>query len=290
MSVRRKTAISAAILLVAGLGLFWMAGSAMVGGKSSTVAPAASPARDLRLTTADGISLAATYWPGAKRDSPAILLLHGVGGSRAATADNAAWLATKGYAVLTIDFRGHGQSTTTNRSFGWSEAQDAHRAFAWLKQQQHGAPAAVIGISMGGAASLIGPDGPLKADALTLQAVYPDIRHAIHNRIAERLGSVPAYLLEPLLSFQSLPRFGVSPSDIAPIAALRRYDGPVMVIGGLQDRATPPEETRALFAAAKGPITLWLVPEGDHATISSLANTRYREKVAAFLGRTIGLP
>ena len=256
----------------------------MVRGKASAVPAAPSPARDLRLTTADGISLAATYWPGARSDSPAVLLLHGVDGSRGATAPNAAWLATLGYAVLTIDFRGHGQSTTTSRSFGWNETRDAAQAFAWLKQQQHGARVAVIGISMGGAASLIGVDGPLPADALILQAVYPDIRH----RIADRLGSVPAALLEPLLSFQSLPRFGAWPSQIAPIQALPTYHGPVMIIGGMEDRSTPPAETRAMFAVASGPKDLWLVEHGDHATICSLTDATYRERVAAFLVRTIG--
>lgn len=288
MSVRRSIAIAAALCLVAGLGVSWLGGSIMVRGKSSPVPAALSPARDLRLTTADGISLAATYWPGARSESPAILLLHGVDGSRGATAPNAAWLATLGYAVLTIDFRGHGQSTTTNRSFGWNEARDAARALAWLKQQQHGARVAVIGISMGGAASLIGPGGPLLADALILQAVYPDIRHAIRDRIADRLGSVPAASLEPLLSFQSLPRFGAWPSQIAPIRALPSYHGPVMIIGGMEDRSTPPAETRAMFAAASGPKQLWLVEHGDHATICSLTDATYREKVSAFLARTIG--
>jgi alpha-beta hydrolase superfamily lysophospholipase len=262
----------------------------MTRGKSADIHPADAPARDLRLKTVDGVTLAATYWSGKKQGSGAILLLHGVDASRSAMEANAAWLASLGYAVLTIDFRGHGQSTMTGRSFGFHEAKDAQAAFDWLKRRQRGAPVAVIGISMGGAASLIGGRGPLPADALVLQAVYPDIRSAIRDRIAARLTTGPASLLEPLLSFQSVPRFGVWPSDISPIRAIKRFRGAVLVIGGKEDRYTPPDETRALFEAAPGRKSLWLVPRADHVATSSLRDAYYRTRLKGFLEATIGLP
>jgi alpha/beta superfamily hydrolase len=92
-------------------------------------------------------------------------------------------LARLGYAALTIDFRGHGESEMAERSFGLREATDAASAFRWLKQHQRGARVAVIGNSLGVAAALLGSAGPLPADALVLQAVYPDIRRAIRNRL-----------------------------------------------------------------------------------------------------------
>jgi fermentation-respiration switch protein FrsA (DUF1100 family) len=210
--------------------------------------------------------------------------------SRASTAPTAAWLSGLGYAALTIDFRGHGQSAMAERSFGLRESSDARRAFEWLKRRQHGAPVAVIGNSLGGAAALLGPSGPLPADALVLQAVYPDIRRAIRNRIADRLGAAPARLLEPLLSFQSKPRFGAWPARLSPLEALRRYPGPVFVLGGEQDRYTPPDESRALFAAAPGRKRLWLVPGRDHAAMGALSGEEYGERVGRFLHATIGRP
>jgi alpha-beta hydrolase superfamily lysophospholipase len=38
--------------------------------------------------------------------------------NRASTAPTAAWLATLGYATLTIDFRGHGQSEMADGASG----------------------------------------------------------------------------------------------------------------------------------------------------------------------------
>lgn len=273
-----------------GLAVSWFTGSAMVAGEASEVAAPQSPAGDVQMRSGDGLMLAGTYWPGKRPNSPAILLLHGVGSSRSSTGDTAAWLARTGYAALTIDFRGHGESSMSERSFGLHESRDAQAAFEWLKQRQKGAPVAIIGNSLGGAAALLGQSGPIPADALVLQAVYPDIRRAIRNRIAARLSIGPAYLLEPLLSFQSIPRLGVQPSDLSPLRALRQYQGPVFVIGGANDSSTPPAETRALFAAAPGEKQLWLVAGRGHAAIGQLRDADYRGRIARFLEHAIGTP
>lgn len=291
MQLNRKLVFPCgALALFGGLALSWAAGSFMVRGEAGFVPPAEPPARDFRIRTGDGLRLAATYWPGRKAGSPTVLLLHGVKDSRASTAPTATWLSGLGYAVLTIDFRGHGESDMSERSFGLREASDARAAFEWLKRRQAGAPVAVIGTSLGGAAALLGASGPLPADALVLQAVYPDIRRAIRNRIADRLTTAPAYLLEPLLSSQSKPRFGAMPGDLSPLEALRRYRGPVFVIGGQEDRYTPPAETRALFEAAPGAKNLWLVPGRDHGSMGALVDKAYRDRVHGFLEATIGSP
>lgn len=261
----------------------------MIRGRPSVV-PEITDAQPFRIPTRDGLQLAASYWPGVSPDAPAVLLLHGVDASRSAMLPTAHWLATRGYAVLAIDFPGHGASSNANRSFGWRESGDAEVALAWLKTRQRGAKVAVIGISMGGAASLLGERGPLPADALVLQAVYPDFRLAIRNRIATLIGSAPAYALEPLLSMQTWPRLGVWPGAISPIDRVGQVRAPVMVIGGMEDRSTPPRETRALYAAVRAPKSLWLVAEHDHREMSVLSDPAYRRRVGNFLTRTIGAP
>jgi pimeloyl-ACP methyl ester carboxylesterase len=286
----RKIIVVGVIALVAGLVICWNFGGLMLRAAPSEVPRAAAPARDFTLTAADGVRIAATFWPGRKDNSPGVLLLHGNGASRAAMADDAAWLQGLGYAVLAIDFRGHGASQPETRSLGWRESRDAAAAFAWLRQRQRGAKIGVIGVSLGGAAALIGEDGPLPADALVLQAVYPDIRHAVGNRMASMAGTIPAALIEPLLSYQSLPRWGVWPGRLAPVEAIRRYRGPVLVIGGGADVYTPPEETRALFAAAPGSRALWIIDGLPHAQVSAVSTPEYRARVGAFLSHRIGTP
>ena len=286
----KRIAIALLLCLLAGLTASWAAGSLMVRGTAKAVRPAAAPAEDFFLSAGDGTRLAATYRPGRRPDAPGVLLLHGVQSSRESMAPNAAWLAEQGYATLTIDFRGHGGSELRPRSFGLLEARDAEAAFRWLKARQRGAPVAAVGNSLGGAAALLGETGPLPADALVLQAVYPDLRSAIRNRIAQRLGRPPAWLLEPLLSFQTLPRLGVWPERLSPLDAVRRYRGPLLVVGGGADRSTPPSETRALFEAAPGPKALLIVPGIGHGPVGDLRSDDYRRVLLAFLADTLGSP
>lgn len=273
--------------LVLGAGMFWMIGSRLSQPVNSPVAAAVSPAQDMMLLASDGKKVAATWWPapgqnGVKTNAPALLFLHGNGGTRAVFADAARWFNGQGYAVMTIDFRGHGESAPEKHSFGLFEARDAKAAFDWIKAETGGASVGVVGLSLGGAAALLGDDGPLAADAMVLQAVYPDIRHAIRNRLSDRAGPFVGAMMEPLLSYQSWFRQGVSPTRFSPIKAVVHYDGPLFVIGGGADRYTPPAETRALAESYEGDAEVWMVPGLDHAAVSSGDNPEYRQRLLQF--------
>jgi alpha-beta hydrolase superfamily lysophospholipase len=285
----RRLLAGAAIALILGLVASWLLGSLLMRATPGDVPPPPAPARDLRLRSSDGLTLAATYWPGRSDSSPAVLLLHGNGASRAALAGNAAWLAERGYAAMTLDLRGHGQSDAAPKSFGLAESHDVAAALAWLRQKGH-PRVGVVGVSLGGASVLLAEGGPLPADALVLQAVYPDIRSAIGNRIAGILGRPAALLLEPLLSYQSRLRLGEWPARLSPIAALPSFRGAVFVVGGGEDGHTPPEETRALYAAARGPKALWIAPGLDHPQVSDVQSDEYRRRLLAFFERSIGAP
>lgn len=296
LDMPQLTTLLALPVLGAGLGLVasWLIGSFMVRWrKTPAVLAAVRPARDFTLSTPDGLSVAATYWPGAKPDSPGILLMHGLGDTRQALAANADWLAKQGFAVLTIDLRGHGQSSRAPHSFGLTESIDAQTAFDWLKHRQYNAAVGVIGISLGGAAALLGEQGPLRADALVLQAVYPDIRRAIRNRIAAHLprpfASVFASVMEPLLSYQSPLRFGVWPDRLTPVVSLASYSGPVLIAGGEKDVYTPPSESREMLAAARGG-ELLLLQGMNHPEASAAQSDEYREAICVFFCSTLGTP
>ncbi len=279
MSLRRFTTIFAALLL---LGLCASVGVGQWLTRPRNISTDPLPSGDFHIASNDGVKLAASYRPGPSDRSPAVLLLHPKGGSRQGLAGTAVWLNQAGYATLAIDLRGHGQSTPVSYSFGWKESGDAAAAFGWLKRRQHSAPVAVLGISLGGAAATLG-DGPLPADALILQCVYGDIRSAVRNRIATVVGSGPAVLLEPLLSYQARPLVGVWPDMLSPRTRIAAYHGPVLMIGGGSDRYTPPAEIRALYDAAPGPKHIWFIPGADHAAATAHDGPAYRARVLRFL-------
>ena len=272
--------------------LSWIVGSLVV--RSSWVLPKrrspplGAPAADFTLLSLDGLRLAATFWPGAHDQAPGVLIVHGLNATRRVIQANADWLSEQGYGVLTIDLRGHGDSERAPHGLGWSESLDAHAALAWLKRRQGGAPVAAIGISMGGAALLLGPLGPVPAEALVLQGTFASLHRTIRSRIALGAGLGAAWLLAPLLAYQTRLRLGVWPGRLAPIEIMPRLACPVFVIGGEKDRFTPPDETRDLYEAAHGQKRLWIAPGLGHNGISDIASEAYREKLQDFLKLTLG--
>jgi len=285
--IRLILALVIAVLVVLVLGFAWAFGSLATRPEAMPPPQIVAPASGVSILASDAVRIDGTYAPGRRSDSPGVLLLHGFGGSRGQMVEQARWLNRLGFAVLAIDFRGHGASEAAPRGLGITEWRDAHAAFDWLKGRQRGARIGVVGISQGGAAALIGPGGPLPADAMVLNAVYPDLRRAIRNRISWLTNRPLAWIAEPLLSYQSRIRFGVWPGQVAPIDSIRTYRGAAMIIGGGADPWTPEPETRALCEAAPRCAELWIVPGLDHLQMSAIDGEAYRARVGAFLSRAL---
>jgi alpha-beta hydrolase superfamily lysophospholipase len=71
----------------------------------------------VKFDTADGVELRGTFYPASKAKAPAVLMLHRFGGDRQGWKKLAEELQGKGLAVLTFDFRGHGESTKVSPDF-----------------------------------------------------------------------------------------------------------------------------------------------------------------------------
>ncbi len=85
------------------------------------------------LETKDRQLLSASYYEPKRRKSsppaPAAMLLHDAGSSREELAEMAAYLHKKGFAVLTLDLRGHGASATEDTNF--EKADEKARENLW---------------------------------------------------------------------------------------------------------------------------------------------------------------
>ena len=246
--------------------------------------PADFPAESVTFRNASGIALKGWFYEG-EPGGGAVILLHGVHGSRLQMLPTAMWLAGLGYSVLLFDQQAHGESGGDAVTFGYRESQDATAAVAFVRARLPGEKIGVLGFSLGGAAILLASP-PLPVDACIVESVYPTIEDAIHDRIALR-APWTANLLGPLLLMQFKPRLGFWPSALHPIAGIRNIRAPILVIAGTEDKHTPLTESQRLFDAAPEPKQFWSVSGAGHQDLFAFAGEEYKRRVAAFFASTL---
>ncbi len=121
----------------------------------------------VKITSPDGVVLVGSLFEAAKPSSPALLLLHQWQSDRHSYDDFAKRMQAKGFAVLSIDGRGFGESTKkadgSAISAGRTEADvkamlgDVGAAFDFLAKQKNVDPAriGIVGASYGSSLALI---------------------------------------------------------------------------------------------------------------------------------------
>lgn len=226
------------------------------------------------------------WFVAAGESAPCVVLMHAMRTNRQGMIERARFLREAGYASLLFDFQAHGESPGEQITFGYRESANAQAAVSLLRDRFKCPRIAAVGQSMGGAAALVG-GGPIEVDALVLESVYPSIEDAIAARLEMHLGSAGA-LLAPLLTLQIEPRLGIEPEQLRPVARIARFHRPVLVMAGSEDRHTPIEQARLLFAAANEPKAFWAVPGARHADLLGIAPETYRARLLAFLDKYIG--
>lgn len=255
--------------------------------QSVATPPQDLPLEVLRIPRPDGGEVAAWFAAG-KASQGGILLVHGIRADRRQMLDRARFLFAAGYSVLLIDLQAHGETPGEQITFGFRESADVRAAAAFLKTRLDGRPIGVIGVSLGGAAALLG-ESPVDADAVVLEGVYSAIGQAAGNRLAMRLGEIGRWLA-PLLVWQVEPRIGVDPDDLAPIVAIRRLEAPVMIIAGTEDKRTRLDESKALYLQATSSKRLWLIHGARHEDFHRHSAAEYERRVVRFFGDHLAAP
>ena len=239
------------------------------------------PVENVTIKSQSGSTLAAWYI-NAKTDKGVVALFHGIRATRVSMFERAKLLYANGYSVVLIDFQAHGESSGDNITMGYLEKHDVLATIDFAKKQHPNQPLGVIGMSLGGASTLLA--SPQNIDALVIESVYSDIKTAVHNRVKARLGFLSWPPAQILLT-QLKPRLGFSIDKLSPISKVSSLSSPIFVISGTADAHTTESETRQIFERAKQPKQLWLAEGLAHQDIYKARPEQYKEKVLAFLDR-----
>lgn len=253
--------------------------------------PASLPDTEIvEISSKSGSALHGWWVPGKVPGGGAVVLLHGVWENRLRMFSRAVVLHRNGFSVLLVDLQAHGESPGRRITFGKNEGLDAAATVQFVRDRLPGEQIGVIGVSLGGAAALLGPK-PLDVQALVLESVYPDIDAALANRLRTALGPVAGPLLTPILSplFERLlpPILGVEPAELRPIDRIGSATASILLLSGTEDDRTPLTEAHALFDAAPQPKRFVAVLGAAHVDLERFDRDGYWKEVLPFLNGTL---
>ncbi|MGB3485664.1 MAG: alpha/beta hydrolase [Mycobacterium sp.] len=170
-----------------------------------------STAQTVEFQGEGGITLVADQWNRQAADTtatPTILMLHGGGQNRYSWKKTGQILADRGFTVVAVDTRGHGDS---DRSPGADYELETLTADVHAVIEAIGTPVVIIGASMGGLTGILAAHeaGPQRVEKLVLVDVVPRFEKTGSARIRE-------FMLNHIHGFDSLEAAAAAVAEYLP--------------------------------------------------------------------------
>lgn len=235
------------------------------------------------ITAHDGVSLRAWYYTPDHPNGKAIILFHGVGSNREDMVALGNLFLKNGYSVLEPDLRGHGESGGVV-TYGVLEAGDTSAWLDWLEKTGQWSGVYGFGASLGASVLLESLEHETRFHAVVAESPYFDFRSIADERIARMLPSGTKWVAGPFVeSGMVWARLhdGVDLRRASPAEGIKTTATPILLIHGLLDDRTSPDNSRRLAAVHPG-TQLWLVPGGHHADAWTIAQTAFESRVLAW--------
>jgi len=138
----------------------------------------------VQFPAADGTRLAGWLIEGDDAKPP-VLLCHDLGSSKASQVSLGIELQHRGFTVLMLDFRGHGESGGRSSTLGLDEKRDVVGALDFLAERRggDGGRVGVYGVGMGAHAAVLAAVDRPSLRVLVLDALYPDVSEPLARQV-----------------------------------------------------------------------------------------------------------
>lgn len=271
MTIRRLVFICLCVLLLSACtGLFFFPQNHLL----RTPAQLNLAYEDIYFDTIDRVRLHGWWLPAPTDALATVVFLHGNAENISTHIASVAWLPAARFNVFLFDYRGYGLSQGVADLDGLH--RDVEAALAMVIQRDDASPNLILfGQSLGASlavTSLAASDYQNAVRALVIDSGFTSFRNIAREKLAN-------FWLT--WAFQWPLSLGFS-NTYQPLEAIARISPiPVLIIHGTADQIIPVHHARQLYAAAKQPKQLWLVPDSQH--IQSLKRATIRQRFLDYL-------
>jgi dipeptidyl aminopeptidase/acylaminoacyl peptidase len=245
------------------------------------------------------VEIAGWFLPSGEKRKKAVVLVHGKDANRTREFDRdltdripgefpdfAAALSRRGFAVLMIDLRGHGESGGGRFSFGRDERLDILGAVDWLERRGfRPGSIGVLGVSMGAAASIGAAAVDNRITALVADSSFAELSPLVEANWRTVTHLPDSFL--PMVRWMGKRLFGCDIGEARPVDEIGSIPRPMLLIHGTEDTITPIQHARRLREAAGSTAELWEVATDHHAGAYFVNPEAYLGKVADFFDRCL---
>lgn len=233
-----------------------------------------------------------------------VLLFHGVADNRIGVIGQSEFLLRAGYSVVMMDARAHGASGGPIATYGWLERQDTRAVIdallsslrsPCLSIQWHGpgGPSCpgpkhifALGESMGAGIALQSAAADPRIEAVVAEAPFANLREGAYDYAGLRkypwLGKTLFAPFTWTLLYHDEKLAGFPVAEVSPQKAVAARAFPVFLICDEKDVALPCRHSEMLYAAARGPKQLWVVPGAYHTAAYGFFPEEFRRRVLSF--------
>jgi hypothetical protein len=223
-----------------------------------------------------------------------VLMFHGVADNRMGVLEHALLLLRAGYSVTLMDARAHGESEGSMATYGWLERNDTRAIIDTLVAAEHPTHIFALGESMGAGIALQSAGVDPRIEAVVAESSFASLREASYDYaglqkyplLGKTLFAPGAWVM--LARGQALS--GFSAADVSPEHSVATRSLPVLLICDATDTTLPCRHTMKIYAAARGPKTLWVVPNAFHTAALGYEPEEFKHRVLKFLGDLSAAP
>ncbi len=242
---------------------------------------------DVYITSRDGLKLHAKYYHQAD-GAPLTIFMHGYR-SGALRDGNGAFIMSwqRGYNVLIVDQRAHGQSEGKVITFGIKERFDClewiHYANRRFGEQT---PIVLMGISMGASTVMLaaGLDLPRNVKCVLADCGFSSPKEIIQSVI--RSMKLPVAFVYPVirLSGRIFAGIDIGDKEASCVEAVHKSKVPILFIHGDGDDFVPCHMSQACYEACSTEKRLLIVKGAGHGLSHCVDHVSYEAAVEEFLG------